>query len=275
MQKNQKYLFVFLTLLLLSSCGETQRVINKGTPEQQYQLATKLFEEGDYSKSILLFEKAIPTYRGKPQMERIQYMVANSYFQEEDFSTAAYYFERFATNYPKSSKKEEALFMSAKSYYEASPVYSLDQEDTVKALKAIQNFIDLYPNSDFFTNSNDLVEKLQYKLEKKDFEIAKGYYKTGEYDLRNYKAAMVAFDNLISDHLGTSFKEDAIYYKFLSAYELATNSIDNVKKVRLENAKTILNKFKKNYPNSEHLEDISKYEKKLDKEMNILTSVNN
>jgi outer membrane protein assembly factor BamD len=165
--------------------------------------------------------------------------------------------------------------MSAKSYYESSPVYSLDQTDTIKALGAIQNFIDLYPNSNFFTNSNELVEKLQYKLEKKDFEIAKGYYKTGEFDLRNYKAAMVAFDNLILEHLGTSFKEDAIYYKFLSAYELAVNSFDNVKGERLENAKTILTKFKKNYPDSEHLDDLSKYERKLDKAMNILTTENN
>ena len=70
-------------------------------------MAVKMYESQKYSKALRLFEKITPSYRGKPQMERIQFMVSQSNFNEKNYLQAAYYFERFAKNYPKSSKKEE------------------------------------------------------------------------------------------------------------------------------------------------------------------------
>ena len=71
-----------------------------------------------------------------------------------------------------SSKKEEAAFLSAYSYKLASPVYSLDPTDTNKALEAFQEFINLYPNSDKIEEANKHYFDLNYKLQKKYFEIA-------------------------------------------------------------------------------------------------------
>lgn len=44
-------------------------------------------------------------------------------------------------------------------------------------------------------------------------------------------------DNFIADYPGTPFKEDALYYRFDSAYILAINSVENKKKERLNLAK--------------------------------------
>ena len=82
----------------------------------------------------------------------------NSEFNEKNYSTSAYYFDRFTKNHPNSSKKEEAAFLSAYSYKLASPLYSLDQLDTNKALVAFQMFIDEYPDSEF-----PVVEDGKYK----------------------------------------------------------------------------------------------------------------
>ena len=97
--KNLAYLLIFS--LVLSSCGEYQKVLNKGTSEEQYKMATKMYEVNNYSKAIRLFEKIKPAYRGKPQMERIQFMEAQSNFNEKNYSISGYYFDRFAKNYPK------------------------------------------------------------------------------------------------------------------------------------------------------------------------------
>ena len=93
--KNLAYLFVLCTMLF--SCGEYQKVLNKGSEEEQYKMAVKLYESQKYTKALRLFEKITPYYRGKPQMERIQFMVAQSNFNEKNYTTAGYYFDRFAS----------------------------------------------------------------------------------------------------------------------------------------------------------------------------------
>jgi outer membrane protein assembly factor BamD len=86
-----------------------------------------------------------------------------------------------------------------------SPIYSLDQTDTYKAIDKLQAFIDTYPNSEYLSEANETVG-LQKKMRKK-------YLKTPgiiQYQI----SSLVALDNFIADYPGTPYKEDALYYKF-------------------------------------------------------------
>ena len=254
--KNLAYLLVFS--ILLFSCGEYQKVLNKGTVEDQYKMAVKMYETKNYAKALRLFEKVTPAYRGKPQMERIQFMVAQSNFNEKNYSLAGYYFDRFTNNYPKSSKKEEAAFLSAYSYKLSSPVFSKDPTDTNKALEAFQNFISTYPDSDKIDEANQHYKELRYKLQKKYFEIAKTYYTTADYDLRNYKAAIQAFDNLLADYLGSEFKEEALYYRLKAAHDFVLKSTIRRKPERIKDAIEAYEKLKRNFPESKYMEEANK-----------------
>ena len=249
---------VFVFLLLLTSCGEYQRVLNRGEVNEQFKLAVKLYESGKYAKALRLFEKVTPSFKGKPQMERIQYMIANSNFNEKNYGLAGYYFDRFATNYPKSSKKEEADFLSALSYYEAAPRYSLDPEDTNKAINSFQSYIDKHPESERIEEANKYYNELRFKLETKAFEIAKTYYKTAENDSRNYKASITAFDNLLSDYLGTTYKEEALYYRLKAAHDFAVRSITKKKGERIDFAIKAYDKLKKSFPESKFMGESDK-----------------
>ena len=254
--KNLAYLLSFSVLLF--SCGEYQKVLNKGTSEDQYKMAVKMYESKNYGKALRLFEKITPSYRDKPQMERFQFMVAQSNFNEKNYSISGYYFDRFAKNYPKSSKKEEASFLAAYSYKLASPVFSLDPTDTNKALESFQSFINEYPDSDKIKEANKHYKELRYKLQKKYFEIAKTYYRTAGYDLRNYKAAIQAFDNLLSDYLGSEFKEEALYYRLKAAHDFVLKSTFRRKPERVKDAISAYEKLKRNYPESTFMEDAEK-----------------
>jgi outer membrane protein assembly factor BamD len=266
MQKMKNLACLLLFSLLLFSCGEYQKVLNKGTVEDQYKMAVKLYETKKYAKALRLFEKITPAYKGKPQMERIQFMVAQSNFNEKSYTLAGYYFDRFMKNYPKSSKNEEAAFLSAYSYKLASPVYSKDPTDTKKALEAFQSFINMYPNSDKIEEANQHYKELRYKLQKKYFEIAKVYYTTAEYDRRNYQAAIQAFDNLLSDYLGSEFKEEALYYRFKAAYDFELKSTDRRKSERIKVAIEAYDKLKRNYPESKFMEECNEMLEVLQKD---------
>lgn len=255
MQKIKNLAWLLVLSLLLFSCGEYQKVLNKGTVEDQYKMAVKLYESKKYGKALRLFEKVTPAYRGKPQMERVQFMVAQSNFNEKNYSLSGFYFDRFVSNYPTSSKKEEAAFMSAYSYKLAAPVFSKDPTDTNKALEAFQSFISTYPNSDKIEEANKHYKEIRYILEKKYFEIAKTYYTTADYDVRNYKAAIQAFDNLLSDYLGSEFKEEALYYRFKAAHDYVLKSYDRRKLERIKDANEAYEKLERNYPESKFLKE--------------------
>jgi outer membrane protein assembly factor BamD len=248
------------------SCGEYQKVLNKGTSEEQYKMAVKMYETNNFSKALRLFEKVTPSYRGKPQMERISFMIAQSNFNEKNYSISGYYFDRFAQNYPKSSKKEEAAFLSAYSYKLASPRFSLDPTDTNKALESFQTFINTYPDSDKIEEANKHYKEIRYKLEKKYFEIAKTYYRTADYDLRNYKAAIQAFDNLLADFLGSQFKEEALYFRLKAAHDFVLKSTDRRKPERIKDAEEAYDKLIRNFPESKFLEDSKEMLTTLQKE---------
>ena len=241
-----KYLYIILLAVIVSSCNQYQRALKSDDVKVKYDVAEKMYNEKKYSKAIRLFNQISPSYRGRPQSEKLFYMYAMSLYNVGTYYTAGYQFEYFVSNYPRSEKLEEAAFMGAKSYYQLSPRYSLDQVDTYKALDKLQAFIDRFPNSQFMPEANQLVKELNEKLEKKAFEIAKQYNDTAEY-FGDFNAAIKALDNFILDYPGTIYKEDALFYKFDASYRLAINSVQAKKLARLEAAQANYNalvKFK-------------------------------
>jgi len=236
-------IFSFLLLIvLLASCNQYQKALKSDDVAVKTDAANKMYEAGKYLKAIRLYEQVAPAYKGKPQAERLFFMYSKSLYNTKQYYLAGYQFENFAASYPKSEKREEAYFLASECFYKLSPVYSLDQTDTEKALEKVQKFIDIYPNSEYLPKANAYVKELREKLEKKAFEIAKQYN-----SIADYKGALKAFENFLSDYPGTPFKEQALYFRLDSAYKLAINSVEYKKQERLSYAKSTyvnLMKFK-------------------------------
>jgi len=251
----KKIVSLLIVVVLFCSCSDYQKALKNEDVAAKFEIATKMYEAGKYNKAIRLFEQLAPTYRGKPQAEKLFYMFSQSYYKTKQYYLAGYQFESFVSGYPRSEKVQEAAFLGAFSYSKLSPVYSLDQTDTVKALEKLQAFIDNYPNSEYLPQANAAVQVLNGKLEKKAYENAKGYN-----TISDYKSALIAFDNFIADFPGTPFKEDALFYKYDSAYQLAINSIPAKMQERLNIAKVAYNNLIK-------FNSATKYKKQAD-EMN-------
>jgi len=229
----KKILSILLLTLIFSSCSEYQNALKTEEIGVKYDVATKQYDKGKYMKAIRLFEQIAPSYRGRPQAEKMFYLYAQSYFKTKQYYSSGYQFESFVTSYPKSEKVEEASYLGAISYSKMSPRYSLDQVDTYKAIDKLQAFINTYPTSEYLAGANVIVKDLREKLEKKSFEVAKQYN-----TIADHKAALLVLDNFITDFPGTKYKGQALFYKLDSAFKLAVNSIDSKKAERLANAKS-------------------------------------
>lgn len=231
----KKLIGIFGIFLVLSSCSELQKALKSEDIKTKFDLGTRLYEEGKYSKANRLFTQIVPKYRGKPQAEKLMFMYSNSFYEMSDYHISGYQFDRFTTAYTTSEKVEEAAFLAAKSYYMLSPVYSKEQKETYQAIEKLQLFINKYPESEYLTEANSMVKELNAKLERKAFEIAKQYNITARIAI-DYEACIKSMDNLLLEYPGSKFREDALYWKLDSEYKLATNSIEQKKADRTATA---------------------------------------
>ena len=261
------FLFVTFFTFFLVSCNEYQKILNSEDNNLKYKAAEEYYNNGEYRRANRLLEQLVPIYRGKPQAERLVYFFADSYFQTKNYYLASYQFESFIKSFPKSQKLEEASFFAAKSHYMMSPIFSLDQEETNTAIEKLQIFMNNYPKSKFTDECNQLISELQNKIEKKEFEVAKQYY-----TIYDFRAAIKSLDNFVADFVGSKFREEALYYKFLASYEIAINSIQSKKYERLLELKQIHNSIVRYYPETLFEEDLTKKMNSVDKEINNFTN---
>lgn len=250
----KKLFYLFITFTVLSSCSPYQKALKKPDTAEKFRLGEELYNKGKYAKANKLFAQIVPNYRGKPQAEKLMFLYSNSFYEMKDYYLASYQFERFVSAYPESEKVDEAAFLSGKATYMMSPVFSKDQTETKDAIDKLQVFINLFPDSEYIPEANKLVQELDFKLEKKAYEIAKQYNHIAGYT-GDYNASIKAFDNFILEFPGSIYREDAFYYKLDSAYKVAMNSIESKKQERLERAKGHYNNYKKNYGDSERMEE--------------------
>ncbi|WP_281751516.1 outer membrane protein assembly factor BamD [Neptunitalea chrysea] len=254
--------YLVIVFIVATSCSSYQKALKSEDVKVKYDLAESLYKEGKYPKANRLFEQILPKYAGKPQGERVVFMYADALYKDEDYYTAAYQFERFSTSYPNSQKSEEAAFYSAKSSYMLSPVFSIDQADTYSALNKLQGFINNYPQSEFLSEANEMVQKLTSKLEKKELEIAKNYSKT-----YYYKSSIKSIDNFLLDYPGSSYKEEALFVKLDASYKLAINSYEYLIKDRLLEAQEAYDDLLKYFPNTTFADQASKIQEDIKEEL--------
>ncbi len=239
------------------SCGEYHKALNSNDPELKMEKAKKFYEAEEYTKAIPLLEELISAYRGTQKAERIYYYYAYSHFGIQDYLLAAHYFDSYVENFPNSEKVEECKFMSAYCHYKNSPPYALDQKDTRKAIEKLQVYINEYPRSDRKDSAQKLIGELRNKIEKKAYMSARNYYKR-----ESYKAAIVALGNVLEDYPDTRYKEECLYYRFRSRYELAIKSVESKKKERLNKTIDAYHKFVDQYEDSEYMDKAEELYKK-------------
>ncbi len=244
------YLWIPVILASLWSCSEYNKVLKSNDLNYKFEMAKKYYNTKKYNKAYPLFDELLNLYRGTAQAEEVYYYYCMNLYKMEDYLLAAYHFKNFYRTFPQSKYAEEAAFMTGYCYYLESPVYSLDQAYTLKALSELQLYINTHPKSARIDQCNELVIELRRKLERKNFERAKQYYNTMQ-----YQAAVVALNNVMNDFPETQYREEIQLLLLRSNFELARFSIESKKLQRFIETKTACDDFLERYPNSKYAKE--------------------
>lgn len=257
--------FTVVLLMIAQGCKSKFEKLRESTDiAKKYQEAVKLYEKKDYNKALILFDDLVQRYRGRAEAEDLYYYFAYTNYKLKDYTTARYHFKTFADTYPSSPKAEECRYMGAYCFYLESPTFSLDQGNTIRAIEALQLFINLYPRSERVEEASKLIQDLRDKLEIKSYENAKLYFNIGD-----YKSAVIAFKNSMRDFPDIKYAEEMEFLTIKSQYLYAKNSFEEKQEERYLEAIQLSNDFADNYPSSKYLKEAEQLKK--DSEKDIIT----
>ena len=249
-------ILVFVAALGIAGCkSRFEKLRASNDVAKKYQEALRLYNKRDYSKALVLFEDLSQKYRGRAEAEDLNYYYAYTLYRLSDYTTARYQFKSFADTYPASKNAEEARYMAAYCFYLESPNFSLDQENTYKAIDALQLFINLYPTSDRAAAAGKYIATLRGKLEDKAFENAKMYLTTGPSNVDNYRAAVIALKNAQRDYPDIKYAEEMDFLMIKAQYLYAKNSYIIRQEDRYNEALALYTEFTENHPDSKYTKD--------------------
>ncbi len=249
-------------MLFLAGCKtEQQLALQSADKDFMLRVANEKFEKKKWQDALALYERLSNLVAGTDDAPNVVFNSAYANYYDKNYKLAGYQFKNFAVSFPQDERKEEAAYMSALCYYEGSLDYNLDQSSTELAINELQDFLNNYPNSERGKNINELIDELSYKLEFKAYENAKQYYK-----MADYRAANVTFDNVLNDYPSTKLRPNIYDYIMKSRYALATNSIYDLKRDRIESALAFTKQVETELPNTEYSKTAIDLREKLLKE---------
>ena len=284
------YLF-FIALIaasmVLLSCSEFNQVVKSDDYAKKLEVANEYYEKGMKPKmkkfrnepklksngefrlntnyllhSVTLYEQIYQRMPKSGEGELAYFRIGKAYYHAEDYYMAGYYLGSFTQRFPVSVKCQEALFTSAMCSVNNSPEFSLDQQDTELAINDLQQFINRYPDSELVDSCNKIMDRLRFKLERKDFEGVKQYAKT-----EDYRAAVASSLSFLETHPRSTFKEEAWFILVKNSSLLAKNSIDTKKRERVEEAIERCHTFAAEFPTSDYREAVLDLQRELEKEL--------
>ena len=261
--KMRRILILFSGALLLLSCkSQYELLLNSNDIDEKYEAAFAYYNDRKYSKAAALFESLSVLTTGSEKDDTVQYYWGLSNYRFRDYYTAETNFDHVLEYFPRSPFAPEARFLRLDCLYRSTLRYELDQTPTYKAMNAISEYMQEYPNSVHMETCRQMMDDLETRLDTKAYEAARLYYK-----MEDYIASRVAFRNVLKDDAENIYREDILYYIAMSSYKYAQLSVHQKQKERyLTFVDDYLN-FKGEYPDSDYIRELDLLYRRAQREL--------
>lgn len=258
-------MLLLLFAMLLTGCGEYQKLLKSKDPEEKYQAALRYFNDRQYLRAQTLLDDVAVYYKGTERSEDIICYLARCYMGNKDYSSASDYYEAYIRNYPKGKYIIEARYQIGHCYYMDAPDARLDQDITRKAIKWLTEFVELFPESPYAQEAYKQIDEMYDRLAQKEFYSAQLYYNLGTYLGNNYLSAEIVAKNAIKAYPGNSYTEELSWIILQAKYQQMINSFEEKKAERARSTEDEYYNFITDFPTSKHRQAADKIKKDVDK----------
>src|SRR5262245_10461761 len=209
-----------LLVIVVSSCNKYNKISKSKDYEYKLRMADTLFAKKKYKVAQQLYEELFPVFKGTLKFEELYYKDAYCFYYMKMYADAENLFKGFLEVFPNSEKAEEVDYMRSYCFYKQSPKLELEQVSTTRAMGMMQTFINTHPGSPRNKEASEIIDKCREKLELKEYRAAELYY-----NMSQYRAAAIAFTNLINNYPESARGEEYKLKTVKSYYRFAKMSI--------------------------------------------------
>lgn len=242
------FLLVIPVLFMLSCNRSFNKILKSKDFDYKLEMAGKYYAAKKYNKAQQLYVELFSAFKGTDKFEDLYYKYAYCAYYLKDYINAESLFKDFLGVFPNSQNAEEIAYMQAYTFYLQSPKVELDQANTLKARDMMLTFINNYPNSSRVKDAQEIVTLCRKKQEIKDFKSATLYYNIGQ-----FQAAGIYFNNLVTDYPDSESGDEYLYMALKANYEFAGESISDKQEERYEKVVAEYFDFIDRFPESKHL----------------------
>ena len=266
-------LITLCAVLLLTGCAkEFNQVYKSDNYQYKYEYAKECFTRGKYTRAISILEGIVTMLKGSQNGQECLYMLAMAEYNNKDYETAAEYFRKYYSSYPRGDYAELSKFYVGQSLFMSTPEPRLDQSQTLSAITAFQEYLDIYPMATKKQEAQDRLFSLQDKLVQKELHSAQLYYDLGNYfgncnagGESNFLACIITAENALKDYPYSSLREDFSVLLMKSKFELAENSVEAKRLERYQDAEDECYGFINEFPDSRNKSLAEKFIEKCKK----------
>ena len=262
MQMRRVIVLILGAALLFSCKSQYELLLNSNDVDTKYEAAFAYYNDGKYSKAAALFESLSVLTTGTEKDDTVQYYWGLSNYRFKDYYTAETNFDHFLEYFPRSPFAPEARFLRLDCLYRSTLRYELDQNPTYKAMNAISEYMQEYPNSVHYRTCQEMMDDLELRLDTKAYEAARLYYK-----MEDYIASRVAFRNVLKEDSENVYREDILYYIAMSSYRYAQLSVHQKQKERYMTFVDDYLNFKGEYPDSGYSRELDLLYRRAQREL--------
>lgn len=260
-------------LFLFNSCAkEFNQVYKSNDFRYKYEYAKECFAQGKYDRASTLLQELIVPEKGSADAQECLYMLGMAEYCNRDYETAAETFKKYTKSYPRGYYAEMARFYVGESLFQSTPEPRLDQSQTVSAIAAFQEYLDLYPDAKLKDKAQQKLFALQDKLVLKELYSAELYYGLGHYfgncgndGGNNYLACIVTAQNALKDYPYSDKREQFASLIMKSKFHFAEQSVEAKSLERYQDAEDECYGFINEYPDSKDRKTAEEFIKKCKK----------
>jgi len=227
--KTLKITAVAVLVAAAAACAsQFETLLSSNDLDAKYSAAMEFYRNNKFAKAAQLFESMAILSTGTARDDTVQYYWGLSNYRNKDFYTAEGNFSSFIQNYPVSPFTADAEFYRLDCLYRATYRYELDQTPTRSCMAAIAEYERQHPDDAAHLEAcAQMKHDLQDRLDRKEFEAGRLYYR-----MEDYVAAQVKLRNVLKNNADNFYREDVLYYTAMSSYHYARLSFPEKRRER-------------------------------------------
>jgi outer membrane protein assembly factor BamD len=233
---------IFISAVLFAACSGSDLPQDR-TAEQQFRLGMEEYLDENYQQAVQHFEVIRLQFPGSSVADSARYFTALSRFQREEYLLASYEFNQIIVGGSSRELLSDAYYQFAQCYYHLSPSVQLDQTYTRRAIDALQNFIEAYPQHPKAQDAERQAIELVNRLAEKEYRTGLLYEK-----MEVPESALIYFTTVTDRYYNTDFADDAMAGKARSLLAMK----------RYADAIATAREFTEKHPESEYRREVER-----------------